>query len=248
MRVLIVEDEHLASEELKEMLLEINPSIQVIDTIETVSRAIEWLKSSKARTINLIFMDIHLADGNSFSIFEEVKVDIPIIFTTAYDQYALRAFKLNSIDYLLKPIDKEDLTDSIEKYEHTSNPFDYTKIVDDLRKSPYKKRFIVTTGDKIKSILTEDVAYFMSEGKYLYLTTKEGKQFIVDFTLSKLEKVLTPDHFFRINRKFIINFDAIQNMISYSKSRVKIELNPPCTTDAIVSVDRSGPFKNWLNR
>lgn len=248
MRVLIIEDEQLASEELKEMLFDINPSIQVIDTIATVSKAVEWLKSSKSRTIDLIFMDIHLADGNSFSIFEEVNVKIPIIFTTAYDKYALDAFKLNSIDYLLKPIDKDDLVDSIDKYEYTSNLIDYSKIVDNLRKDPYQKRFIVTSGDKIKSILTEDVSYFMSEGKYLYLTTKNGRQFIIDYTLAKLEKVLKPDHFFRINRKFIINFDAIDNMITYSKSRVKIELNPPCTTDAIVSVDRSGTFKSWLNR
>ncbi len=253
MRVLIIEDEHLAAEELKEMLAEINPSIEVMATIDTVKNAIEWLKSPKVLDINLIFMDIHLADGNSFSIFEEVKVKIPIIFTTAYDQYAIKAFKLNSIDYLLKPIDQDDLADSIEKYEdtHASNQnIDFSLLLDAVQKKEvsYQKRFIVTTGDKIKSILTNDVAYFMSEGKYLYLTTKEGKQFIVDFTLSRLEKVLQPDRFFRINRKFIINFDAIQNMINYSKSRVKIELNPPCTTDAIVSVDRSGDFKNWLNR
>lgn len=253
MKVLIIEDERLASEELKEMLADIDSSIEVMDTIETVSGAIEWLKSSKAKKIDVIFMDIHLADGNSFSIFEEVKVKIPIIFTTAYDQYAIKAFKLNSIDYLLKPIDKDDLADSIEKYEDTKSVnqnIDFSTLLDLVQKNEtsYQKRFIVTTGERIKSILTEDVAYFMSEGKYLYLTTKEGKQFIVDFTLAKLEKVLQPDRFFRINRKFIINFDAIDNMVNYSKSRVKIELNPPCTTDAIVSVDRSGDFKNWLNR
>ncbi|MEZ4886236.1 MAG: LytTR family DNA-binding domain-containing protein [Chitinophagales bacterium] len=253
MRVLIIEDEHLAAEELKEMLSDINSSIEIVDTIDTVKNAIEWLRSPKASHIDLIFLDIHLADGNSFSIFEEVKVKTPIIFTTAYDQYAIRAFKLNSIAYLLKPIDKDDLEDSLEKFEDiqtNDSNIDFTSLIEAVQKknTTYQKRFIVTTGDKIKSILTVDVAYFMSEGKYLYLTTKDGKQFIVDFTLSKLEKVLQPDRFFRINRKFIINFDAIKNMVSYSKSRVKIELNPPCTTDAIVSVDRSGRFKQWLNR
>ena len=172
MKVLIIEDERLASEELKEMLADIDSSIEVMDTIETVSGAIKWLKSSKAKKIDVIFMDIHLADGNSFSIFEEVKVKIPIIFTTAYDQYAIKAFKLNSIDYLLKPIDRDDLADSIEKYEDTKSVnqnIDFSTLLDLVQKNEtsYQKRFIVTTGDRIKSILTEDVAYFMSEGKYL---------------------------------------------------------------------------------
>jgi len=255
MRVLIIEDEYLAAEELSEMLLDIQPRIQIMDKIDTVKNAIKWLKSPKAQDIDLIFLDIHLADGNSFGIFEAVKVKTPIIFTTAYDQYAIKAFKLNSIDYLLKPIDKDDLADSLQKYEdiHASNSnptIDYTSLVEAVRKKEtnYQKRFIVTTGEKIKSILTKDVAYFMSEGKYLHMTTKEGRRYIIDFTLAKLEVVLPPDHFFRINRKFIISFDAIENMINYSKSRVKVELNPPSAIDAIVSVDRSGSFKKWLNR
>ncbi len=256
MKVLIIEDEHLAAEELAEMLLEIRPDIKILDRLDSVKNAIRWLKSSKAKQLDLIFLDIHLADGNSFNIFEEIKVKTPIIFTTAYDQYAVQAFKINSVDYLLKPIDQDDLTESIEKFEEiyasntaTSN-IDFTSLIEAVQKKEvnYQKRFLVTIGEKIRSIPAEEVAYFMSEGKYLQMTTKTGRQYIIDFTLAKLEQVLKPDYFFRINRKFIINFDAIKNMINYSKSRVKIELDPPCSVDAIVSVDRSGNFKKWLNR
>lgn len=257
MKVLIIEDEHLAAEELAEMLLEIRPDIKILDRLDSVKNAIRWLKSPKAKQLDLIFLDIHLADGNSFNIFEEVKVKTPIIFTTAYDQYAIQAFKINSVDYLLKPIDQDDLIESLEKFEEihvkvdnpTSN-IDFSSLIEAVQKKEinYKKRFLVTTGEKIRSIPAQDVAYFMSEGKYLQMTTKSGRQYIIDFTLAKLERVLMPDHFFRINRKFIISFDSIKNMINYSKSRVKVELNPPCSVEAIVSVDRSGNFKKWLNR
>ena len=240
MKVLIIEDEPLAAEELVEMLSDIQPDIEILDKIDTVKNAIKWLKSSKARTLDLIFLDIHLADGNSFNIFEKVKVKTPIIFTTAYDQYAIKAFKLNSVDYLLKPIDKDDLADSIEKYEEThaqNMNMDFSSLLKAVQKKEvtYQKRFIVTTGEKIKSILTEDVAYFMSEGKYLHMIVKEGRRYIIDFTLTKLEQILPPERFFRINRKFIINFDAIKNMIKLlqksRKNRTKSALFDRCDSE-----------------
>lgn len=252
MKVLIVEDEQLAADTLESMLLELNSEIEILDKIDSVKKAVKWLSENEA---DLLFLDIHLADGKSFSIFEKVDIKTPIIFTTAYDQYAIKAFKLNSIAYLLKPIDEEELEEALEKYESlktSSSGVDVASILRaiDQKEAAFQKRFMVTTGEKIRSILIEEVAYFMGEDKYLYLITKDNKKYIIDSTLTKLEQLLDPERFFRINRKFTISFDSIKEMVAYSKSRVKVELDPPAPYDleAIVSVDRSGSFKKWLNR
>ncbi|MBX2842279.1 MAG: LytTR family DNA-binding domain-containing protein [Flammeovirgaceae bacterium] len=252
MKVLIVEDEQLAADTLERMLLDLNSEIEILDKIDSVKKAVKWLSENE---VDLLFLDIHLADGKSFSIFEKVDVKTPIIFTTAYDQYAIKAFKLNSIAYLLKPIDEEELEEALEKYENlkeTSQGVDVASILKaiDQKEASFQKRFMVTTGEKIRSILIEEVAYFMGEDKYLYLITKDNKKYIIDSTLTKLEYLLDPERFFRINRKFTISFDSIKEMVVYSKSRVKVELDPPApyNLEAIVSVDRSGSFKKWLNR
>lgn len=249
--VLIVEDEELAAKRLIRLLKELAPDFEVLTSIDTVSGAVKWLGQNKA---DVIFLDIHLADGDSFSIFEQIEVDTPIIFTTAYDQYAIRAFKFNSVDYLLKPIDKEELTFSIEKFrqaQSTQQP-DMTALVAAMKASSappdFQKRFMVTSGEKIKSIPIEDVAYFFGQQKFVFLITKDNRRHIVDFTLGKLEGMLDPQQFYRINRQFIICFDAIENMFSYSKSRVKIDLNPASDIEAIVSIEKAKRFKEWLNR
>lgn len=248
--ILIIEDEHLAAKRLIRLLKEIDPQINILDTIDTVKNAVTWLQTSKA---DLIFMDIHLADGNSFSIFEQVQIDTPIIFATAYDQYAVKAFKVNSVDYLLKPIEKEDLARSIEKYRTSRTglqPQVIAELLNSLQEpqSHYQKRFIVTAGDKIRSIVIDEVAYFFGQQKYVFLISKDKRKYIVDYTLGKLEDLLDPEQFFRINRQFIIGFGAIQNMYAYSKSRIKIELDPPSEIEAIVSIDKAKRFKEWLNR
>ncbi len=252
LNILIVEDEQLAASRLERMLKKLDPEIEIIDTLDSVQTAVEWLQENEA---DLIFLDIHLADGNSFGIFDQVEVKTPIIFSTAYDQYAIKAFKLNSVDYLLKPIDKEELEAAINKFKEMrmagqAGNIDVQALVQAMQGplSDYQKRFIVTSGEKIKSIKIEDVAYFFGQQKYVFLITKDNRRHIIDYTLGKLEEMLDPENFFRINRQFIIGFDSIKNMFSYSKSRIKIELDPPGEIDAIVSIDKSRRFKDWLNR
>jgi DNA-binding LytR/AlgR family response regulator len=214
-----------------------------------VKRAAEWLATNNP---DLIFLDIHLADDISFKIFEAVEVKAPIIFVTAYDSYAIQAFKLNSIDYLLKPIDKEELKQAIKKY-NSLGALSTEAVMQLLQqiKTPapeYQKRFMVTTGQKIKSVEVDDAAYFYAEDRFVYMVSKAGEKYIIDFTLDKLEGLLNPALFFRINRGQLVAFTAIKNMYSYTKSRIKIEVNPPAPFDTIVSIDRSGAFKKWLNR
>ncbi len=249
MNVLIIEDENIAAENIEYLLHEIDSSIHVQAKIDTVKRAVEWLSANETE---LIFLDIHLADDISFKIFEQVKVSTPIIFTTAYDQYAIRAFKLNSIDYLLKPINKDELRTALVKFQTTQPPHkvDVEQLYNSIKDKPveYQKRFIITVGSKIKSITVNEVAYFFAQDKYVFLITKSDIQYLVDFTMDKLEKILDPVQFFRINRKFIINFDSINNMYAYSKGKVNIELIPHCNMETIVSTERASSFKKWLNR
>ena len=250
--ILIIEDEPLAAKRLAKLLLEVDPDINIVEVLDSVEESIPWLEENGTLP-ELIFMDIHLADGLSFDILDKIKVDIPIIFATAYDQYAIRAFKHNSVDYLLKPIDQEELSASwqkFKKHELKSEQIDYQALIQAMKptKLEFQKRFIVSSGEKIKSIKIEDVAYFFGQKKYVFLVSKDNRKYIIDYTLGKLENLLDPEEFFRINRQYIIKFDAIQNMYAYSKSRIKIDLNPPGEIEAIVSIDKSRLFKEWLNK
>jgi len=255
MQVLIIEDEKPAAEKLSRSLLRIDDSIEVLDILESINKATEWLSQKKA---DLIFLDIHLSDGISFKIFENLekqgiqKLDTPIIFTTAYDEYAIQAFKLNSIDYLLKPIGRRELEASLEKYRRMQNKGsvsqDMRSLIDSLQKPRYKKRFMVTYGQRMKSVHTEEVAYFYAHEKMVFMLTFAGQQFVVDQTINDLDELLDPEIFFRINRKFIVNIEAISQMHAYSKSRVKLDLKPQNQIEAVVSVDRSADFKSWLDR
>jgi two-component system response regulator LytT len=192
-----------------------------------------------------------LADGLSFGIFEQVEVKCPVIFTTAYDQYAIQAFKVNSVDYLLKPFSTEDLRNAIEKYEQLfgNENLDVQSILEAYHKKEHQwqKRFIVYIGDKIRTVDSEEVAYFFAEGKYVFLFTTTGKEYVVDFTLDRLTEILDPEKFYRINRQFIVSMNGVSMMHIYPKGRVKIDLNPPSSKDAIVSIERSSGFKKWLN-
>ncbi len=249
MKTLIVEDEKHARENLEKLLLELNPDIEILARIDSVSKTVDWLKNNKA---DLIFLDIHLADDLSFEIFNQVKVETPIIFTTAYDQYAIKAFKVNSIDYLLKPIDKAELGESLTKYQslQKTKEIDFEQLKSVLDQSlhhSYQSRFLVQRRDKIMSVKIEDVAYFEGEDRYVYLVKKDGNKFIIDYKLSDLEKMLDPDLFYRLNRSFISHFESIDRIIAVSKSRVKVHLNPPSSRDIIVSSANTRGFKMWLN-
>jgi len=248
MQVIVVEDEKHARENLESLLLEIDPTIEIQAKLESVKRTVEWLQNNQT---DLIFLDIHLADALSFKIFEQVEVKTPIIFTTAYDKYALQAFKVNSVDYLLKPIDKEELAQSIEQFKSLpKETIDYSQLESLIKKEKqeYQERFIVSRGHKIMSVKTDQIAYFEGEDRYVYLTKKDGTRYIIDYKLGDLENLLDPKPFFRLNRSFIANFESIKNIAAITKSRFKVDLDPAASRDIIVSSNNAKHFKAWLNQ
>ncbi len=251
MKAIIIEDEKLAAERLEELIKEVDSSTEISEKLTSVEQSIKYLKQNKP---DLIFLDIQLEDGLSFSIFEKVEVNVPVIFTTAYDQYAVKAFKLNSVDYLLKPIKKEELRESLNKYKNIKSSYlmDFEHIIRSIQNKEisYKKRFLIQYGQKIKKVEIDEVANFYALEKNVFLTTLSGNTYPVDFTLDKLQEVIDPEKFFRINRKMIVSFNAIKNMTPYSRSRIKIELNPPEPkgVEALVSVERASSFKEWMDK
>ena len=243
MKTLIIEDEKAAVRNVKAVLEQVAPDIEVIDVLDCVEDAIDWFRAHPMP--ELVFMDIHLADGSAFEIFEHTDITCPIIFTTAYDEYALQAFKSQGIDYILKPFDEEEILRALEKVRNW-----FAKEKKAPRTVRFQERFLVQIGTKIKSVPVAEVAYFMADGKYLMLYTHEGGGYILDQTMAALEERLDPQIFFRINRKFIVSFSAIKEMIRYSNNRIKIGLSPlpPENIEAIVSADRIREFRDWLNR
>lgn len=250
MNILIIEDEILAAEKLEDMLKEIDPSLKVQAKLGSIRESVKWLMQY---TSDLIFLDIQLSDGISFTIFEQVTVNTPIIFTTAYDQYAVKAFQLNSIAYLLKPIRRSDLKESLRKFGKLKSAFtiDFESLLAHLqgREPCYKKRFIIQIGEKIRKVEVSEIAYFYVLEKAIYLRIFQGNSYPMEFTLDKLETMLDPALFFRINRKYIVNIESIHSMMAYSRGRVKLDLKPKPDDeyDTIVSIDRSSDFKKWLN-
>ena len=251
MKVLILEDEEPAALRLQKILAEVEPEAEILDILVSVKSAVEWLKTHPAP--DLILLDINLADGSSFEIFSLTKVESPVIFITAYDEFAIKAFKVNSVEYLLKPVKKEELDFAIKKYKkiHTSKkePQDLKALLESIKdeSKSYKKRFLIRFGERIKTIDISQVAYFYTEEKINFLKTKDDHSFPVDYNLDKLETLLDPERFFRINRQFIISIDSIVEMFSYSKSRVKVNLKPTINLETIVSTERSPHFKEWLS-
>ena len=253
MQVLIIEDEKPASVRLKKLINELEPQYNIQGVIDSVEQAVKWLRNMDAP--NLIFMDVQLADGLSFDIFNHVKVDCPIIFTTAYDQYAIKAFKVNSLDYLLKPFDREELERALNKFktqqEKTILSIDYHKLMQLVRREKkqqvYKRRFLIKVGDQLKHLPVDEVAYFYSESGAIFLINEEGKSFALDDSLDQLEHQLSSEEFFRINRKLIVNIKSIQKIHAYFNSRLKLELNPPPPFEVIVSRERVSDFKLWLD-
>jgi DNA-binding LytR/AlgR family response regulator len=250
MDVLIVEDEQLAADRLADLLHEIDPTIRIAAAHGSVADAVAWLR---LHTADLLFLDIQLSDGLSFDIFDSVTVNSPVIFTTAYDQYALRAFKVNSIDYLLKPIRVADLRESIAKFRSMARALqpDMQELLRHVKGSApqYKRRFLIQFGEKIRIVETPDVAYFHALEGSVFLTTSSRQCYPVDQTLDSLEELLDPEHFFRINRKMIVSFKAIQGMVPWSRSRLRLNLEPaePKGIEALVSVERAAAFRQWMD-
>lgn len=254
MKVVIIEDEAFAALRLKKMIKKYDPGITILAELESVAESVKWFRSNPEP--DLIFLDIHLEDDLSFAIFEQVNISSPVIFTTAFDEYAIKAFKLKSIDYLLKPIVQEELAAALKKYEHFSGLHQHSVDLQSLysllttTEKSYRERFSISVGTKIKMVEVTDIAYFFVMDKGVYLRTLQGHTYTIDYTLDKLEELLNPASFFRINRKYMVNIASIANMVAYSRGRVKLELKPASDDafDTIVSIDRSADFKKWLNR
>lgn len=251
MKVLIVEDESFAADRLEELLQQLEPDYRVVGRTTSVKESVEWLSEQQ---VDLIFLDIQLSDGLSFSIFEQVRVSTPVIFTTAYDEYALKAFALNSVAYLLKPIRAAHLRESLEKYKAMKSAFnvDFEQLLATFQgqKPTYKKRFLIRIGDKLQKIDVADMAYFFALEKSVFVRTFDKKTLPMDQSLDVLEAELDPEKFFRINRRYLVNMEAIVHMTAWSRSRIKLELKPTPDEpmETIVSVHRSADFKKWLDR
>ena len=243
-QVIIIEDEKPAARRLQRMLQKEGITSEVL--LHSVNDSLEWFARHPAP--DLIFADIQLTDGLSFDIFEQIDLKTPIIFTTAYDQYAIKAFKLNSIDYLLKPIKQDELQFALDKFrQNNMQNIDIQNLIDSLKpQQTFKQRFTVTYGQHLKSIPDTDIAYFVSQDKTTYLVTHTGESFIYDSSLEALEKHLNPKYFFRVNRRFIIAFDSIKDIIAYSNSRLKVLIHKPPEQDVIVARERVKDFKRWL--
>lgn len=250
MNVIIIEDEKPSARRLQRMLSAINITAETM--LHSVEEAIEWFQNNAHP--DLIFLDIQLSDGLSFEIFDAVEIKSAVIFTTAYDEYALQAFKLNSIDYLLKPIDDDDLKLAVTKFNNrtpkkqavTLDFNDIKKLLINPIERDYKKRFSVKVGQHLKLINIEDIECIYSENKGTYAYTKDGRNYLLDSTLDQLESELEPHVFFRISRKFYVNINAIKDMVSYTNSRLQIKLNTFDEQDIIVARERVKDFKNWL--
>ncbi|TMU56975.1 LytR/AlgR family response regulator transcription factor [Flagellimonas algicola] len=250
MNVIIIEDEKPAARRLSRLLSDLGVHVSMM--LHSVEESIEWFQNNPHP--DLIFLDIQLSDGLSFEIFEIVEVKSAIIFTTAYDEYALQAFKLNSIDYLLKPIDDEELESAIKKYQNfkpgnqkISVDFnDIKKLLVNPLEREYKKRFTVKVGQHLKIINADEVECFYSENKGTYAATSEGRNYLLDTTLENLEEELSPKMFFRVSRKFYVNVNHVKDIISYTNSRLQIKLNRYNEQEIIVSRERVKDFKLWL--
>lgn len=250
MKVIIIEDEKLSAEYLGNLLKRIDVSIEVVAMFDSVKKSVEALK--KEPEVDLLFLDIHLADGLSFEIFSKIAIDTPVVFTTAYDEYAIKAFKLNSVDYLLKPIGKDDLHQAIEKFkklninQHTMLE-SITNVYHQLNKQ-YKTRFMVKLGESIVSVKTDDIIHFVAEDGITLLVTKDKKRYAIDYTLDQLAELISPIDFFRINRKVIISINAVQKVSTYFNSRYKINSELLSDEASIVSRERVNDFKAWLDK
>ena len=251
MKVLIIEDEKPAAEKLKRMLSVKQDDITILGTLETVEGSIDWFLNNPQP--DLVFMDIQLNDGISFEIFESVKITAPVIFTTAYDEYAIRAFKVNSVDYLLKPIDQGSLAKSLEKFRtlYPAAKTDEKKIdllYNQLVKK-YKTRFFIKFGSHCRSVMTDEIKYFFIVERSTFMKTFQGKIFDVDYSLDQMEKMLDPENFYRINRKFILNLSAITDIITWSSNRLKIKLaDEEENHDMVVSREKVSEFKKLLDQ
>jgi len=249
MKVLIVEDEQLAADKIIRYLQKYSDSCQVIAHLYGIADTASWLGQHQ-NEIDLIFMDIQLQDGLSFEIFNQVKVTKPVIFTTAFDEYAIDAFKSNGIDYVLKPITFTALSSALKKFEGLKEQFSKQSVIEtaikDIEESRFKNRFLVKLGNHIHSVKTDNVNLFYAEGRTAYLVTDQSKKYVVDYRLEDLIGLLNPSYFFRVNRSFILNINSIEDVTVYSNHRLKIKTFATVDSEIVVSREKVNAFKKWF--
>jgi DNA-binding LytR/AlgR family response regulator len=253
MNVLIIEDEPQAARRMEALMKELESDVNIVGKIDSVKKAVQWISDNPPP--DLILMDIQLADGISFSIFERCDVQSPVIFTTAYDEYALKAFKVNSIDYILKPVDKDELSAALTKFKNMKRTAPDTKLLLDnigqavqMLTKRYKSRFMIKVGEHLKTIETTNLLYFYSQDKATFCYSVDNRSLILDYTLEQLEEMTDPATFFRVNRKYLVSASAISDIISYTNSRLKLKLKGSQDDDIIVARERVQDFKEWLDR
>jgi len=252
MRVIIIEDELPAANRLTKMLQSISDELEVVKRIDSVEAGVKYLQS--AENIDLIFMDIQLADGLSFDIFQQTQVKAPVIFTTAFDQYTLKAFKVNSIDYLLKPIDEKELERAVDKYRQLYDKKEnglsnkILKMVQEMNKAQYKERLLIKRGQQLSYLKTESAAYCYADGKLCFAVDFSSNKYLLESNLSELEEQLHPNKFYRINRQLLINIEAVNKVHTWLGGRLKLELIPSTSSDTVVSRERVNGFKEWLGQ
>lgn len=259
MKIFIVEDEELAVKKLRKTLQLVDDTAEVVGEADSIQSSVDWLEANPAP--DLILMDIELADGQSFEIFNLTKVNSPVIFITSYDEYALKAFKVNSVDYLLKPVQKEDLETALGKYGemkklYTTAPrqstVDFDGLVKELQQKlqlkEYRKRFLVKHAQKLVSVETDEIAYFFSDGRLNFFKTFDNRKFVVDYTMDELEEMLNPDTYYRISRSFYISVNSVEQIHDYFGNRLLLYLKPSTDKEALVSREKVTEFKKWLGK
>lgn len=255
MTILIIEDEELAVKRLKGILKEVAPTAIVVADTDSIESSVEWLQKNTAP--DLILMDIELNDGQSFEIFDLVEVKSTVIFTTSYDEYAIKAFKVNSADYLLKPIEKEDLAAALKKYEglkehYSSSHSIVEQLIKGLQQSmhsrEYRNRFLVKQGSKLMSVNVSDIAYFYTDGRLNYFKTNDNKKFVIDYSLEELDTMLEPGTYFRINRSFSVSVTSVSKIDDFFGQRLILDLKPAIEKEVLVSRERVTDFKKWMGK
>lgn len=259
MKILIVEDEELAVKKIQKTLAGVEPDAEVVAVTDSILSTVNWLEENPSP--DLILMDIELSDGQSFEIFNQAKIKSPVIFTTSYDEFALKAFKVNSIDYLLKPIQKEDLKAALQKLKQIKDMYKTNEIktnasIDSLVKElqqkfqpkEFRKRFLVKHAQKLVSIEVDDIAYFFSDGRLNFFKTYDNKKFVVDYTMDELEDMLNQEKYFRISRSFYISVNSVDQIHDYFGNRLLLHLKPAVDKESIVSREKVADFKKWMGK
>ncbi|MGC4100740.1 LytR/AlgR family response regulator transcription factor [Ferruginibacter sp.] len=255
MQILIVEDEELAVKKLQKTLLSVSAVANIAGVTDSIKSTVEWLQENQQP--DLILMDIELADGQSFEIFNLTEVKSPVIFTTSYDEYALKAFKVNSVDYLLKPIQKEELQAALNKFQkiqsnNTAADINIDVLVKQLQQKlqpkEYRKRFLVKHGQKLVSVEIDEIAYFYSDGRLNFFKTTDNRKFVVDYTMDELEEMLEPEKYFRISRSFYVSIASIDKIDDYFGNRLILQLKPAVDKEALVSREKVTDFKKWMGK